>query len=71
MDRCDKTLTLSCNFLFKFSSLLSQACEFLILQDHEVVYFQKYVDGVDFVFIDNSIFYHREQNIYGGDRLVR
>ncbi|XP_038903759.1 granule-bound starch synthase 2, chloroplastic/amyloplastic [Benincasa hispida] len=38
-------------------------------QDLEVSYFQTYVDGVDFVFIDNSMFHHREQNIYGGDRL--
>ncbi|KAA0053773.1 granule-bound starch synthase 2 [Cucumis melo var. makuwa] len=38
-------------------------------QDYEVSYFQTYVDGVDFVFIDNSMFHNREQNIYGGDRL--
>lgn len=38
-------------------------------QDHEVAYFQTYIDGVDFVFIDNNVFHHREQNIYGGDRL--
>lgn len=57
--------------MFEFSSILSPICEFLILQDHEVAYFQTYIDGVDFVFIDNNVFHHREQNIYGGDRLVR
>ncbi|XP_022983709.1 granule-bound starch synthase 2, chloroplastic/amyloplastic isoform X1 [Cucurbita maxima] len=36
-------------------------------QDLEVAFFQTYVDGVDFVFIDNNMFHHREQNIYGGD----
>ncbi|XP_008802589.2 granule-bound starch synthase 2, chloroplastic/amyloplastic-like isoform X2 [Phoenix dactylifera] len=38
-------------------------------QDMEVIYFQAYIDGVDFVFIDNSLFHHHENNIYGGDRL--
>ncbi|CAL0299026.1 unnamed protein product [Lupinus luteus] len=38
-------------------------------QDMEVMYFQTYVDGVDFVFIDNPIFRHLEQNIYGGNRM--
>ncbi|XP_062106643.1 starch synthase 2, chloroplastic/amyloplastic [Humulus lupulus] len=38
-------------------------------QDMEVAYFQAYVDGVDFVFIDSPIFQHLEKNIYGGNRL--
>lgn len=37
-------------------------------QDHEVTYFQAYVDGVDFVFIDSPMFRHIENNIYGGKR---
>lgn len=41
------------------------------MQDMEVTYFQAYKDGVDFVFIDNPIFHHFENNIYGGDRMVR
>lgn len=39
-------------------------------QDMEVKYFQTYIDGVDFVFIDSPIFQHIEKNIYGGNRLV-
>ncbi|XVE83771.1 hypothetical protein DITRI_Ditri16bG0113200 [Diplodiscus trichospermus] len=38
-------------------------------QDMEVSYFQAYIDGVDFVFIDSPIFHHMQNNIYGGDRL--
>ncbi|XP_019428424.1 PREDICTED: granule-bound starch synthase 2, chloroplastic/amyloplastic-like isoform X2 [Lupinus angustifolius] len=38
-------------------------------QDMEVMYFQTYIDGVDFVFIDSPIFRHLEQNIYGGNRM--
>ncbi|KAE9620016.1 hypothetical protein Lal_00040232 [Lupinus albus] len=38
-------------------------------QDMEVMYFQTYIDGVDFVFIDNPIFHHLEKNIYGGNRM--
>ncbi|KAF4376701.1 hypothetical protein F8388_025572 [Cannabis sativa] len=38
-------------------------------QDMEVTYFQAYIDGVDFVFIDSPIFQHLENNIYGGNRL--
>ncbi|KAL4197855.1 hypothetical protein AMTRI_Chr04g190390 [Amborella trichopoda] len=39
-------------------------------QDMEVSYFQGYIDGVDFVFIDNYIFRDLpNNNIYGGDRL--
>lgn len=38
-------------------------------QDMEVCYFQTYIDGVDFVFIDSPIFRHIENNIYGGNRL--
>ncbi|KAL2329968.1 hypothetical protein Fmac_017549 [Flemingia macrophylla] len=37
--------------------------------DVEVKYFQTYIDGVDFVFIDSPIFHHLEHNIYGGSRL--
>ncbi|KAF7820527.1 granule-bound starch synthase 2, chloroplastic/amyloplastic-like [Senna tora] len=38
-------------------------------QDVEVTYFQTYIDGVDFVFIDSHMFRHLEQNIYGGNRV--
>lgn len=38
-------------------------------QDHEVSYFQAYIDGVDFVFIDSPMFRHVENNIYGGNRV--
>ncbi|CAJ2665674.1 unnamed protein product [Trifolium pratense] len=38
-------------------------------QDMEVTYFQAYIDGVDFVFIDSPIFRHLESNIYGGNRV--
>ncbi|XP_047319775.1 granule-bound starch synthase 2, chloroplastic/amyloplastic-like [Impatiens glandulifera] len=38
-------------------------------QDMEVTYFQTYIDGVDFVFIDSPMFQHLEKNIYGGNRL--
>ncbi|KAL5582275.1 hypothetical protein UlMin_014717 [Ulmus minor] len=37
-------------------------------QDMEVQYFQAYIDGVDFIFIDSPVFRHIEKNIYGGDR---
>ncbi|CAI5507853.1 unnamed protein product [Closterium sp. Naga37s-1] len=37
-------------------------------QDMEVLYQHKYVDGVDFVFIDHNWFHHLNQNIYGGSR---
>ncbi|KAK7316351.1 hypothetical protein VNO77_35321 [Canavalia gladiata] len=36
-------------------------------QDMEVTYFQAYIDGVDFVFIDSPSFRHIENNIYGGN----
>jgi predicted membrane chloride channel (bestrophin family) len=36
----------------------------------EVAYYHAYIDGVDFVFLDNPVFRHVEQNIYGGDRIV-
>lgn len=36
----------------------------------EVNYFQAYIDGVDFVFIDSPVFRHIENNIYGGNRSV-
>ncbi|KAK6913273.1 Starch synthase, catalytic domain [Dillenia turbinata] len=35
----------------------------------EVAYFQAYIDGVDFVFIDSNVFRHMENNIYGGSRV--
>ncbi|XP_028116734.1 granule-bound starch synthase 2, chloroplastic/amyloplastic-like [Camellia sinensis] len=38
-------------------------------QDMEVIYFQAYIDGVDFVFIDSPVFRHIENNIYGGNRV--
>ncbi|KAL2335505.1 hypothetical protein Fmac_016718 [Flemingia macrophylla] len=38
-------------------------------QDMEVSYFQAYIDGVDFVFIDSPIFRHLQDNIYGGNRM--
>ncbi|CAN6283343.1 unnamed protein product [Urochloa humidicola] len=37
-------------------------------QDMEVKYYHAYIDGVDFVFIDNPIFHHVESEIYGGNR---
>ncbi|OMP05935.1 Glycosyl transferase, family 1 [Corchorus olitorius] len=37
-------------------------------QDMEVTYFQAYIDGVDFVFIESPIFRHLQSNIYGGNR---
>lgn len=38
-------------------------------QDMEVTYFQTYIDGVDFVFIDIPSFRHIGNNIYGGNRM--
>ncbi|GMP28850.1 hypothetical protein CsSME_00004217 [Camellia sinensis var. sinensis] len=38
-------------------------------QDMEVIYFQAYIDGVDFVFIDSHVFRHIENNIYGGNHV--
>lgn len=43
----------------------------LLLQDMEVTYFQTFIDGVDFVFIESPKFRHLENNIYGGNRMVR
>lgn len=40
------------------------------LQDVEVSYFQAYIDGVDFVFMDSPMFRHMQKNIYGGNRMV-
>ncbi|KDO72589.1 hypothetical protein CISIN_1g006770mg [Citrus sinensis] len=40
-------------------------------QDIEVAYFQAYIDGVDFVFLDSPLFRHLGNNIYGGGREVR
>ncbi|KAJ1295466.1 hypothetical protein BS78_01G226600 [Paspalum vaginatum] len=37
-------------------------------QDMEVKYYHAYIDGVDFVFIDNPIFHNVESEIYGGNR---
>ncbi|KAF3789343.1 Starch synthase 2 [Nymphaea thermarum] len=39
-------------------------------QDVEIGYYHAYIDGVDFVFIDNHMFRHSEKDIYGGDHLV-
>ncbi|KAK1410167.1 hypothetical protein QVD17_36702 [Tagetes erecta] len=38
-------------------------------QDMEAHYFQAYIDGVDFVFIENHIFHNLGSNIYGGNRI--
>ncbi|KAA8532972.1 hypothetical protein F0562_032911 [Nyssa sinensis] len=38
-------------------------------QDVEVTYFQAYIDGVDYVFVDSHMFHNFENNIYGGDRV--
>ncbi|CAN0857738.1 Granule-bound starch synthase 2, chloroplastic/amyloplastic [Linum grandiflorum] len=38
-------------------------------QDLEITYFQAYINGVDFVFIDGPLFRHIENNIYGGNRM--
>ncbi|XP_038695866.1 granule-bound starch synthase 2, chloroplastic/amyloplastic isoform X2 [Tripterygium wilfordii] len=38
-------------------------------QDVEVTYFQAFIDGVDFVFIECPMFRHIGNNIYGGNRL--
>ncbi|KAK7271796.1 hypothetical protein RJT34_27996 [Clitoria ternatea] len=38
-------------------------------QDMEVTFFQAYIDGVDFVFIDSPIWRHLDNNIYGGNRV--
>ncbi|XLT57156.1 hypothetical protein HN873_049760 [Arachis hypogaea] len=37
--------------------------------DMEVRYFQAYIDGVDFVFIESPMFHNLEHNIYAGSRL--
>ncbi|MED6138814.1 hypothetical protein PIB30_078089 [Stylosanthes scabra] len=37
--------------------------------DMEVRYFQAYIDGVDFVFIQSHMFHNLEHNIYAGNRL--
>lgn len=37
----------------------------------EVSYYHAYIDGVDFVFLDSPIFRHRENDIYGGNRVVK
>ncbi|KAL8193486.1 hypothetical protein R6Q57_026621 [Mikania cordata] len=37
-------------------------------QDMEVQYFQAYIDGVDYIFIDNHMFQNLGSNIYGGNR---
>lgn len=36
----------------------------------EVTYFQAFIDGVDFVFIDSHMFRHIGNNIYGGNHVV-
>lgn len=37
-------------------------------QEMEVMYYQAYIDGVDYVFIDSPVLHHIENNIYGGKR---
>ncbi|XP_051191144.1 soluble starch synthase 2-1, chloroplastic/amyloplastic isoform X4 [Lolium perenne] len=37
-------------------------------QDMEVKYHHAYIDGVDFVFVDNPLFHNVESEIYGGNR---
>eukprot|EP00249_Psilotum_nudum_P024018 c29061_g1_i2 orf=359-2782(-) len=37
-------------------------------QDLEVTYFHGYIDGVDYVFVDNWMFHSVANNIYGGSR---
>nr|DAD30317.1 TPA_asm: hypothetical protein HUJ06_009168 [Nelumbo nucifera] len=37
-------------------------------QDMEVTFFQAYIDGMDFVFMDSPMFRNIEKNIYGGGR---
>ncbi|OQU91730.1 hypothetical protein SORBI_3001G239500 [Sorghum bicolor] len=37
-------------------------------QDMEVKYYHAYIDGVDFVFIDNPVFHYVQSEIYGGNR---
>ncbi|KAL4324005.1 hypothetical protein GQ457_11G026710 [Hibiscus cannabinus] len=39
-------------------------------QDMEVTYFQAYIDGVDFVFVDSPLFCQMQNNIYGGNCVV-
>ncbi|XP_051191141.1 soluble starch synthase 2-1, chloroplastic/amyloplastic isoform X3 [Lolium perenne] len=39
-------------------------------QDMEVKYHHAYIDGVDFVFVDNPLFHNVESEIYGGNRTV-
>lgn len=39
-------------------------------QDIEVSYYHTYLDGVDFVFVDASLYHHVAGNIYGGSREV-
>ncbi|KAK8710149.1 hypothetical protein V6N13_145488 [Hibiscus sabdariffa] len=38
-------------------------------QDMEVTYFQAYIDGVDFVFVDSPLFRQMQNNIYGGNHV--
>ncbi|XP_019053157.1 PREDICTED: granule-bound starch synthase 2, chloroplastic/amyloplastic-like [Nelumbo nucifera] len=37
-------------------------------QDIEVIFFQAYIDGIDFVFMDSPMFRNIEENIYGEGR---
>uniref|UniRef100_A0ACD5Z758 Uncharacterized protein n=1 Tax=Avena sativa TaxID=4498 RepID=A0ACD5Z758_AVESA len=37
-------------------------------QDSEVTYFHSYIDGVDYVFLEAPPFWHRHNDIYGGER---
>jgi hypothetical protein len=58
---------------FPFRVCLKQchgAILLLSLQDMEVNFFQAYIDGVDFVFIESPMFRNLQHNIYGGNRMV-
>ena len=58
-------------FRFSYKYILIQLMSYYGMQDLEVNYFHAYIDRVDFVFIDSPVFHHLENNIYGGDRLVK
>lgn len=73
---CDLLKHLMCFILYYcmiyLTKFLLQLCDKIwFLQDMEVTYFQAYIDGVDFVFIESPKFRHIGDNIYGGNRTVR
>ena len=72
MDRYAPAAVLSCNLfpIWVWQNYFVMVQQFLCLQDVEVCYFQVYIDGVDFVFIESPMFRHLEHNIYGGNRMV-